>query len=888
MLENDNNNTETIKKETTSSIEGKVSILEKELSKFQIIGLIGNTKDPSLLKKWINKFSEYIRLYSISENQDKKEFIEQITNFFDGIKHYLEENYGLKYQYCGDFVDSSTKKNVNLYKSIEPTAEEITNISRKLIQKATLTEDFIQKYISTNYPELSSLILERINRSPKELEAEMDEMYEVETEEGDNIIDACGTLLNPGQTISNLFKNRKDWGEVLELMLDLDPDLQTYTVNFSKYLENLKGEILAETQLAWEELEELRKSRNITELKIKNIWHGFLMGYQPKAVEIDKVKRPEKKQRVPALDYQLIADLHGTWGRYTRQYDLLKQQDDPNKNAPLRKMAYYLLMGLPQITTSEGKVLNKKDGMITNGVEIIRLLSQLELDNLPQNLLDNDLKTYLSNIQREVQEIDSPNSLGVEYNDLLKLEDKGLLEAGLSPEIIKWIAQVKDIDLNDPRHKYVKKLLENPKIYEVYHSKFSYPIIAKLLQRLSENPNTKDLPEVKELSSRAGNLQELLGMFSQNYSRWVYVMLKNKMFYLDSDYNAKENYNHLMLDQGEVKYTPDGKIIRTPSRALSYKEEYTKYNQNGDRNPNWEKEMMEKNLKFKPPFVKRSLLREYLINMTSSLEDLNQNVAEKLLSNFHKFQVFPEHHRNGEFPSTYMTYWIQNGLQKTISSDTRGGMAINESSKRTKDNQDLQRILELQSRINAYGGNFKNFVEEFLKRGEYPSLGEISQEYINIVYAGFTSKPKATETELLMLEALLRYIENKKEITASSDQQTLGYKLMELKSQKPTGNKLTIPLDFYENDLPSEEDPYQGLIDEEFETALEEILDTLSNRERDVLRLRFGLGDGISHSLEDIASLFNLSRERIRQVEAKALRKLRHPNRNKVLKIYLD
>jgi RNA polymerase primary sigma factor len=69
---------------------------------------------------------------------------------------------------------------------------------------------------------------------------------------------------------------------------------------------------------------------------------------------------------------------------------------------------------------------------------------------------------------------------------------------------------------------------------------------------------------------------------------------------------------------------------------------------------------------------------------------------------------------------------------------------------------------------------------------------------------------------------------------------------------------------------------------------LEEELETLTPRERDVLRLRFGLIDGRARTLEEVGQKFNVTRERIRQIEAKALRKLRHPTRSKKLKDYLE
>ena len=69
---------------------------------------------------------------------------------------------------------------------------------------------------------------------------------------------------------------------------------------------------------------------------------------------------------------------------------------------------------------------------------------------------------------------------------------------------------------------------------------------------------------------------------------------------------------------------------------------------------------------------------------------------------------------------------------------------------------------------------------------------------------------------------------------------------------------------------------------------LSEVLGTLTDRERKVLELRFGLDDGRARTLEEVGKEFNVTRERIRQIEAKALRKLRHPSRSRKLKDYLD
>jgi len=69
---------------------------------------------------------------------------------------------------------------------------------------------------------------------------------------------------------------------------------------------------------------------------------------------------------------------------------------------------------------------------------------------------------------------------------------------------------------------------------------------------------------------------------------------------------------------------------------------------------------------------------------------------------------------------------------------------------------------------------------------------------------------------------------------------------------------------------------------------LERVLDTLTEREREVLKLRFGLEDGYSRTLEEVRHIFEVTRERIRQIEAKALRKMRHPTRIRKLEGFLE
>ena len=88
--------------------------------------------------------------------------------------------------------------------------------------------------------------------------------------------------------------------------------------------------------------------------------------------------------------------------------------------------------------------------------------------------------------------------------------------------------------------------------------------------------------------------------------------------------------------------------------------------------------------------------------------------------------------------------------------------------------------------------------------------------------------------------------------------------------------------------LAAGQEPSEGAQDFLRHREVEKALSTLSDREAQIIRLRFGIGTGYPRTLEELGRIFNVTRERVRQIEAKAIRKLRHPSRSRVLKEYLD
>ena len=69
---------------------------------------------------------------------------------------------------------------------------------------------------------------------------------------------------------------------------------------------------------------------------------------------------------------------------------------------------------------------------------------------------------------------------------------------------------------------------------------------------------------------------------------------------------------------------------------------------------------------------------------------------------------------------------------------------------------------------------------------------------------------------------------------------------------------------------------------------IENVLNTLTFREREIIKLRYGIGDGYTYTLEEVGKIFKVTRERVRQIEAKAIRKLQHPVRSRKLEGFLD
>src|ERR1035437_352759 len=151
---------------------------------------------------------------------------------------------------------------------------------------------------------------------------------------------------------------------------------------------------------------------------------------------------------------------------------------------------------------------------------------------------------------------------------------------------------------------------------------------------------------------------------------------------------------------------------------------------------------------------------------------------------------------------------------------------------------------------------------------------------------------KLVKTSRLLLQQLGRE-PTLEEVAAEMDMPL--ERVAEIKRTPPEPLSLEAPVGEEESSHPGdfvpdeeEEAPLEIASNQVLREQLMRVLNTLNEREREVLKLRFGLEDGYSRTLEEVGHIFEVTRERIRQIEAKALKKLRHPGRSRLLRDYLE
>jgi RNA polymerase primary sigma factor len=219
--------------------------------------------------------------------------------------------------------------------------------------------------------------------------------------------------------------------------------------------------------------------------------------------------------------------------------------------------------------------------------------------------------------------------------------------------------------------------------------------------------------------------------------------------------------------------------------------------------------------------------------------------------------------RRGFKFSTYATWWIRQSINRSIAEQARTiriPVHLFES---------ISRILRVQRQLTQELGREPTTRELAMEVGYLPAA-----DVQTVLRAQAEARPLDPEV-LRRLETATQKVDR---VLRSAEEP--------VSLDGPVGDEDSSQLgDFIEDDdAPS---PIDAAAREMLREQIQQALDGLLDRERQVLELRFGLMDGEDHTLEEVSRYFNVTRERIRQIEAKALRKLRHPTRSRPLRDYL-
>ena len=482
-----------------------------------------------------------------------------------------------------------------------------------------------------------------------------------------------------------------------------------------------------------------------------------------------------------------------------------------------------------EIFSLNAKILNQKITVRQSNIQSF-LFVTVQLDNLIYSREDYRELTY------EISERFKKTSMCLV---IIFRVDKNNYVKSSNLEINSITITIPNLRMN--KNSSDHQVIDKSKIKMINDINPSYPhyLDLKTLRQLSLNDNMQNFDELMNIWLNTLNNNYYLYEKSNSLCEKLFILCFQQIS--NNNGNSTAQYPLCLLEQDH-----EIKVAQRINDLLYLEQEAETYFHENERYPSdseWAEQVsmpcrtFKRRLKLgrraKEKMVQSNLrlvvsIAKKYMNRGLSFQDLIQEGSLGLVRAAEKFD-----HEKGYKFSTYATEWIRQAITRAIADQSRT----------------IRLPVHLYETISRIEKSTKTLSQEL---GRKPSEEEIAER-------------------MEMTIEKLRFIAKSAQLPISLE--------------TPIGKEEDSRLGDVESGT---EDPaYQDVERKLLREDLESVLATLSPRERDVLRLRYGLDDGRMKTLEDIGQIFEVTRERIRQIEAKALRKLRHPNRNGVLKEYI-